>query len=85
MSAQVQQLIFGLVEGIGVSVVVLLAILVGFCLLLTLPKLRASGRKSLVVKSLDERVGEPIRFLPADAPRGTVDQLAAGTRQPARP
>ena len=79
MTVQIQQLIFGLVQAIGGSVVALLALLIGFCVVFTLPKLRSTSRKSLVVKSLDERVGEPIHFIPATAPHGTVDQLAVGT------
>lgn len=85
MTADIQHLILGLIEGIGVSVVFVLALFIGFTLLLNLPKFRATSRKTLVVKSLDELVGEPIRFLPPDAPRGQVDQLAAGTRRAARP
>jgi hypothetical protein len=85
VSADIQQLILGLVEGVGVAVVFLLGLFIGFTVLLNLPKFRPTGRKSMVIKSLDELVGEPIRFLPADRPRGTVDQLAAGTRRAAKP
>ena len=84
MSEDILRVILGFIEGLGASIVVVLTVLVGFCLLLTLPKLRASGRKSLVIKSLDERVGERIHYLPPDAPTGTVDQLAAGTRRAAQ-
>ncbi|HSL21209.1 MAG TPA: hypothetical protein VK886_06710 [Vicinamibacterales bacterium] len=84
MSAEIQKVILGFIQGLGVSVVVVLAVIAGFCVLVTLPKLRPTGRKSLVIKSLDERVGEPIHFLPPDAPTGTVDQLAAGTRRAAQ-
>ncbi|MBI2221678.1 MAG: hypothetical protein HYU53_10775 [Acidobacteria bacterium] len=84
MTADVQHLIFGFIEGVGAAVVFLLALFIGFTVLFNLPKFRATSRKTLVIKSLDERVGEPIRFLPPDAPRGQVDQLAAGTRRAAR-
>lgn len=85
MSADIQHLIIGLLGGIGGAVLFLLALFIGFVVLLNLPKLRPTSRKSLVVKSLDELVGEPLRLLPADRPRGTVDQLAAGTRRVAKP
>ena len=85
MSADIQHLILGLLEGVGGAVVFLLALFIGFCVLLNLPKLRATSRKSMVIKSLDELVGEPIRFLPADRPRGVVDQLAAGTQRAGKP
>ncbi len=80
MSPDLQHLTIGLLEGIAVAVVFLLALFIGFCVVFNLPKLRSTSRKSMVIKSLDERVGEPIHYLPPDAPRGTVDQLAAGTR-----
>lgn len=81
MTADILNLVIGLLEGMGASVVFLLALFIGVCVLFNLPKLRATSRTSLVVKSLDERVGEPIRYLPATTPRGPIDQLGAGTRQ----
>jgi hypothetical protein len=65
----------GTLEGFIVSTVSLLVLFIGFCLLFNIPKLRPSGRHSKVVRGLDELVGIPQRYLPADAPRGTVDQL----------
>jgi hypothetical protein len=65
----------GTLEGLAVSTVSLLVLFVGFCLLFNIPKLRSSGRHSKVVRGLDELVGVPQRYLHADAPRGTVDQL----------
>jgi hypothetical protein len=62
-------------EALVVGVVVVLALFVGACVLLTLPKLRPSGRGSRVVRGLDELVGERQTYLPPDAPRGPVDQL----------
>lgn len=66
---------FGTLQGLIVSTVVLLALFVGFCVLLNLPKLRPSGRHSRTVRSLDEALGRPQQYLPPDAPRGPVDQL----------
>jgi hypothetical protein len=81
MTGEVQELLVGLVQGAGAAVVAVLALLIGFIVVFTLPKLRRSGRASLVVKSLDERLGTRQKYFPPDAPRGTVDQLGAGTRQ----
>lgn len=83
MSPDIPQLVTGLLGGLAAGVVFLLSLFIGFCVLFNLPKLRATSRTSMVIKSLDEKVGEPIHYLPPDAPRGTVDQLAAGTRQAA--
>lgn len=73
--ADVQGLVVGALAGLGVSTVFLLALIIGFCVLLGLRKLRPTGRKTLVVRSLDELVGQEVHYLPPDAPRGTIDQL----------
>jgi hypothetical protein len=65
----------GTLEGLLVSTLSLLILFLGFCLLFNLPKLRASGSRSRVVRGLDEMLGVPQTYLPADAPHGTVDQL----------
>jgi hypothetical protein len=67
--------VLGTAQGLLVSTLSLLALFVGFCLLFNLPKLRASGRHSRVVRGLDELVGVPQTYLSPDAPRGPVDQL----------
>lgn len=79
MSADLQQILLGLVQGVGSAVIVVLGLIAGFCVLFGLPKLRATGKKSMVVRNLDERLGGTTTYLPPDAPRGPVDQLAAGT------
>jgi hypothetical protein len=68
------QLILGTVEGLGAISVFLLVLMIGVCVLLTLTKFR-STRNSMTIKSLDETVGEPIKYLPPNAPRGPIDQL----------
>ena len=65
----------GAAQGLLVSTGALLALFIGFCLLFNLPKLRASGGHSRVVRGLDELVGVPQIYLSPDAPHGTVDQL----------
>jgi hypothetical protein len=67
--------VLGTAQGLLVSTVSLLVLFVGFCLLFNLPKLRASGGHSRVVRGLDELVGVPQTYLSPDAPHGTVDQL----------
>jgi hypothetical protein len=69
----------GAVQGVGGIAVFLLAVLLGFCLLLDRTKFRPT-RNSRTIKSLDELVGDPIRYLPADAPRGPSDQLSGSRR-----
>jgi len=62
-------------QGATVSTISLLVLFLGFCILLTLPKLRRAGRGSRVVRGLDEAAGIRQIYLPPDAPHGTVDQL----------
>jgi len=63
------------VQGFLLSSLLLLALFVGFCILLNLPKLRPSGRHSRVVRSLDEALGRQQSYLAPTAPRGVTDQL----------
>ena len=76
---EVWNLVYGAVVGIGGIVAFLLAVMIGFCLALDWTKFRPT-RNSRTVKSLDETVGAPIKFLPPNAPRGPVDQLARSIR-----
>ncbi|CAN5407243.1 MAG: hypothetical protein H0T05_04030 [Acidobacteria bacterium] len=62
-------------QGVLVSSGVILALFLGFCVLLNLPKLRRSGQHSRVVRGLEEVMGGRQTYLAPDAPRGTVDQL----------
>ena len=71
-----------LVTGVTVAIVsssaFVLALFLGFCIILGFPKLRVTaGRKFMTIKSLDEMVGQEkySKYLPADSPRGPVDQL----------
>ena len=73
------KLTVGIVQGLGAIVVFLLGLFFGVCVLLTLIKFRPT-RNSLTIKSLDELVGDPIRYLPPDTPRGQMDQLAGSRR-----
>jgi hypothetical protein len=77
-STDVINLVTGTLIGIGTSTVFVLALFLGFCIILGFPKLRVTaGRKFMTVKNLEETVGQEAfaKYLPADAPRGPVDQL----------
>ncbi len=72
-------LLYGTIVGLGGITVFLLVLMIGLCLVLDLTKFRRT-RGSRTVKSLDETVGDPVVYLPPDAPRGPSDQLAGSTR-----
>ncbi len=65
----------GTLQVLVVSSVAILVLFVGFCVVFNLPKLRASGPHSRVVRSLDEAVGTAQPYLKPDAPHGPTDQL----------
>ena len=79
--AEATNLVVGTLTGILASTAFVLALFLGFCVLFGFPKLRPTvGRRSMVVRSLDEKVGQESfsKYLPPDAPRGPVDVLHAG-------
>lgn len=83
MSAtEIINLLVATVQGAGVGAVFLLVLFIGVCAGFGLFKLRPSGPRTLTVRSLDESLGEPVRYLPPEASRGTSDQLA-GSRKAA--
>ena len=78
MSQDVTDLAVGALIALGSSTAFVLVLFLGFCIVFGFPKLRpTTGRKSMVVKSLDETVGQEAfsRYMPPDAPRGRVDVL----------
>jgi hypothetical protein len=77
MTGEILDLVFGALQGLGASTVFVLALFIGFCVLLGFSKLRPTSRKTRIVRSLDELVGQEAyaRYLPPDAPRGPADQL----------
>ena len=68
--------ILGFLAGFGASTAFLLIVMVGAAILFGLPKLRKTGGKTLIVRSLDESLGRTMEYLPPNAPRGPADQLA---------
>ena len=77
-SAELVNLLIGFLQAFGASSVFILALFLGFCIVLGFPKLRSTmGHRSMVIKSLEERVGQErfVRYMPPDAPRGPIDVL----------
>lgn len=56
------------------SALAVLALFVAGCVALHFLKVKPR-RNTLVVRSLDERLGHPVVYLPPSVPRGPVDQL----------
>ena len=78
MSANdVQQIAFGALQGLGASTVFVLALFIGFCVIVGFTKTKkTAGGAARVVKSLDERISHrPFVYLTPSAPHGPADQL----------
>mgnify|MGYP001559131201 CR=1 FL=1 len=74
----VQQIAIGALQGLGLSTVFVLALLIGFCVIVGFTKLRKTAGNSAVVKSLDETIShQPMVYLLPTAPHGPADQLRA--------
>jgi hypothetical protein len=73
----VQQIAIGTLQGIGASTVFVLALFIGFCVIVGFTKTKkTAGGGAMVVKSLDERIShKAFEYLPPGAPRGPADQL----------
>jgi hypothetical protein len=77
--SDVQQLILGAIQGLASSTVFVLALMIGFCVVVGFTKLKkTAGGRIPVVKSLDEMIThQSMVYLPPSAPRGPIDQLKA--------
>jgi acid phosphatase family membrane protein YuiD len=78
------QLTIAAVKGLTVSSVFVLALFIGFCVIVGFTKTKkTAGGAAAVVKSLDERLThQPMAYLPPNAPRGHADPLEGfGTRR----
>lgn len=73
--SDIQSVLLGVLQGLGFSTVFLLAVFLGFCVLVGLTKLRPIDKRSRVVRSLDDRLGSGARYLAPSVPRGPADQL----------
>jgi len=72
-------LVIDAIKGLTFSAVFVLALFIGFCVLVGFTKTKkTAGGKAPVIKSLDERVThQPMAYLAPTAPRGPADQLRA--------
>lgn len=71
-------LAIGAVKGLTFSSAFVLALFIGFCVLVGFTKTKRTAGQAPVVKSLDERMTHrPVSYLGPTAPRGPADQLRA--------
>jgi acid phosphatase family membrane protein YuiD len=77
MSADVTNLVLGVLTGIVSSSLFILALFIGFCVLLGFTKTKkTAGGNIPVIKSLDETIShKAMVYLPPTAPRGHADPL----------
>ncbi len=79
MAGDLQSLIGGAVQtlmGLAVSTGFLLALFIGFLVVAGFTKFRKTGRSSLVVRNLADRMdGMRVQYLAPDARSGPTDQL----------
>jgi hypothetical protein len=84
MSGDVQQLLIGFIQGFGSSTVFVLALFIGFCVIVGFAKTKQTAGGTAVIKSLDEAVSHrAFVYLPPTAPRGPADQLQSPELQEA--
>jgi hypothetical protein len=76
-AAEIQSLVLGALQGLASSTVFVLALFIGFCVVVGFTKLKkTSGGGAMVVKSLDERISlRPMVYLKPTDPHGPADQL----------
>ena len=78
MSSDAIQIAIGAVQGLTLSAVFVLALFIGFCVLVGFTKTKRTAGGAMVVKSLDEAVSHrPVDYLAPTDPRGPADQLKA--------
>jgi hypothetical protein len=72
------QIVVGVLQGILSSTVFILAMFIGFCVLIGFTKTKRTAGRAPVVKSLDEVMNhQSFAYLGPTAPRGPADQLQA--------
>ena len=73
------QIGLGVLQGLASTTVFVLALFIGFCVVLGFTKTkRTAGGGATVIKSLDERISrKAMVYLAPSAPRGPADQLKA--------
>ncbi len=75
--AEILDLVVGTLTGLGLSSLVVLALFIGFCVIVGFTKTKkTAGGNASVIKSLDERISQKsMVYLPPTAPRGHADPL----------
>ena len=74
----IQQIAIGALQGFGLSTVFVLALFIGFCIIVGFTKLKRTAGNARVIKSLDETITHrPMAYFPPTTPRGPADQLRA--------
>jgi len=73
------QIGLGALQGLASTTAFVLALFIGFCVVLGFTKTkRTAGGRATVIKSLDERISrKAMVYLAPSAPRGPADQLKA--------
>jgi acid phosphatase family membrane protein YuiD len=73
------QIGLGALQGLASTTVFVLALFIGFCVVLGFTKTKkTAGGTATVIKSLDERISrKAMVYLAPSAPRGPADQLKA--------
>jgi hypothetical protein len=75
--ADIQPIVVGVLQGLISSSVFVLALFIGFCVIIGFAKTKRTAGTAPVVKSLDEAINhQAVTYLPPTAPRGPIDQLA---------
>jgi hypothetical protein len=78
VNSDVLAVLVGFLKGAASSTVFVLAIFIGFCVIVGFTKLKRTAGTGSVVKSLDEAVSHhAVVYLLPTAPRGPADQLKA--------
>jgi hypothetical protein len=73
---EIQQLIASVLQGLASSTVFILALMIGFCVVVGFTKLKKTAGGAMVIKSLDEQMTrKPMEYLMPGDPRGPADQL----------
>ena len=75
-AADIQQLVIGTLQGLASSTGFILALFIGFCVVVGFTKTKKTAGNVSVVKSLDETISrQPMVYLLPTAPHGPADQL----------
>ena len=76
--ADILEIAIGALQGLGFSTVFVLALFIGFCVIVGFTKTKKTAGNSPVVKSLDEKLThQAMVYLLPTAPHGPSDQLKA--------